>query len=96
MGMCVQDVLQLLGQTADAPWGVYLRVQTQQLLEASLQLLHSAYSREMLYRPVWISMEGLQSGDNTNVCTSLPDRRASTNMSSDFCDSISTDSIPEI
>lgn len=67
--MSVQDVLQLLEQSPEAPWGVYLRVQSQQLLEASLQLLHSAYNREELYRPVWISMEGLQTADNTNVCT---------------------------
>ncbi|XP_053186608.1 protein FAM151A [Scomber japonicus] len=62
----LQDVLQLLEQSPEAPWGVYLRVQSQQLLEASLQLLHSAYNREELYRPVWISMEGLQTADNTN------------------------------
>lgn len=65
--MCVQDVLHLLGENADARWGVYLRVPTQQLLEASLTLLHSAYSEEKLYRPVWIGMEALQSSDNTKV-----------------------------
>ncbi|KAM7401376.1 hypothetical protein PAMA_005525 [Pampus argenteus] len=59
--LTLQDVLQLLGRTAER-WGIYLQIQNQQLLEASLQLLHSAYSREELYRPVWISM----SGDNTN------------------------------
>ncbi|XP_062285114.1 protein FAM151A [Scomber scombrus] len=64
--LTLQDVLQLLEQSPEAPWGVYLRVQSQQLLEASLQLLHAAYNREELYRPVWISMEGLQSADNTN------------------------------
>ncbi|XP_034558844.1 protein FAM151A [Notolabrus celidotus] len=63
--LTLQDVLQLLGQRADAPWGVYLQIRTQQLLEASLELLHSAYSREELYRPIWISMEGLQSTDDT-------------------------------
>lgn len=66
--MCLQDVLQVLGQRADVPWGVHLRIPTLQLLEASLRLLHSAYSREELYRPVWISMEGSQSTDSTNVC----------------------------
>lgn len=71
--VCVQDILQLLGQRANAPWGVHLRIPTQQLLEASLKLLHSAYSEETLYRPVWISMEGLQSTDNTTVCRFLPD-----------------------
>lgn len=63
----MQDVLQLLGENPNARWGVYLRIPTQQLLEASLTLLHSAYSEEKLYRPVWISMEGLQSSDNTKV-----------------------------
>lgn len=61
--ICLQDILRLLGEIADARWGVYLRVPTQQLLEASLRQLHSAYSRDKLYRPVWISMEG----DNTEV-----------------------------
>ncbi|GLD69905.1 protein FAM151A isoform X1 [Lates japonicus] len=65
----LQDVLQLLGQRADVPWGVYLQVHTVQLLEASLTLLHSAYSREKLYRPVWVSMEGLLSRDNTKPIT---------------------------
>lgn len=65
--MCVQDVLRLLGESADARWGVYLQVPTLQLLQASLTLLHAAYSEEKLYRPVWISMEGLQSSDSTKV-----------------------------
>lgn len=67
--ICLQDILQLLGQRAEAPWGVYLQIHTQQLLETSLQLLHSAYSRDELYRPVWISMQGLHSTDQTNVCS---------------------------
>ncbi|XP_051254929.1 protein FAM151A [Dicentrarchus labrax] len=72
--LTLQDVLQLLGQRADVPLGVYLRIHTQQLLEASLKLLHSAYSREELYRPVWISMEGLQSTDNTKEFVSAVER----------------------
>nr|XP_020483395.2 protein FAM151A-like [Labrus bergylta] len=67
--LTLQDVLLLLGQRAEAPWGVYLRICTQQLLEASLKLLHSAYSREELYRPVWISMEGVQSNTQEFVST---------------------------
>nr|XP_046264366.1 protein FAM151A [Scatophagus argus] len=70
----LEDILQLLGQRADVPWGVHLRIQTQQLLEASLKLLHSAYSREELYRPVWISMEGSQSTDNTTGFVSAVER----------------------
>ncbi|XP_039672863.1 protein FAM151A isoform X2 [Perca fluviatilis] len=72
--LTLQDILQLLGQRADAPWGVHLRIRTQQLLEASLKLLHSAYSEETLYRPVWISMEGLQSTDSTTEFVSTVER----------------------
>nr|XP_020475251.1 protein FAM151A isoform X2 [Monopterus albus] len=72
--LTLQDVLQLLGQNAEAAWGVYLRVHTLQLLEASLRLLHSAYSREMLYRPVWISMEGLQNSHNMKEFVSTVER----------------------
>ncbi|KAF3698881.1 Protein FAM151A [Channa argus] len=72
--LTLQDVLLLLGQNAEVRWGVYLRVHTQQLLETSLKLLHSAYSREMLYRPVWISMEGLQSIDSTEEFVSTVER----------------------
>ncbi|XP_068197108.1 protein FAM151A [Antennarius striatus] len=63
--LTLQDILQLLRERTDVSWGVYLRVPTQQLLQASLTLLQSANSREELYRPIWISMEGLQSIENT-------------------------------
>lgn len=59
--LTLQHVLQLLGKNAHVPVGVYLRVHSLQLLEASLYLLQSAYTAEDLYRPVWISVEGLQS-----------------------------------
>ncbi|XP_032388227.1 protein FAM151A isoform X1 [Etheostoma spectabile] len=72
--LTLQDILQLLGQRANAPWGVHLQIHTQQLLEASLRLLHSAYSDETLYRPVWISMGGLQSTDNTAEFVSAVER----------------------
>ncbi|XP_047444356.1 protein FAM151A isoform X2 [Mugil cephalus] len=72
--LMLQDVLQLLEQNAHAPWGVYLRIHTHQLLEASLNLLQSAYSTENLYRPVWISMEGLQSSDSTSDFVSTVER----------------------
>ncbi|XP_070774981.1 protein FAM151A [Enoplosus armatus] len=72
--LALQDVLQLLGQRADAPWGLHLRIHTQQLLEASLELLQSAYSREELYRPVWVSMEGLQSANGTKEFASTVER----------------------
>ncbi|XP_030608601.1 protein FAM151A [Archocentrus centrarchus] len=68
--LTLQDILQILGQIADTPWGIYLRVQNQQLLEASLSLLSSAYKSEKLHRPVWISMEGLQSSDSTKIFVS--------------------------
>lgn len=66
--MYLQDVLQLLAQRPDVPWGVHLQIHTLQVLEASLKLLQSAYNGEDLYRPVWISMEGLQSMGDTEVC----------------------------
>ncbi|XP_073347498.1 protein FAM151A [Pagrus major] len=72
--LTLQEVLQVLGQRADVLWGVHLRIHTQQLLEASLRLLHSAYSREELYRPVWISMEGSQSTDSTDEFVSAVER----------------------
>lgn len=70
--VCLQDVLQMLGQRADAPWGVHFRIHTQQLLEASLKLLNSTYGREELYRPVWVSMEGVQTTDQAQVWSILP------------------------
>ncbi|XP_042352876.1 protein FAM151A [Plectropomus leopardus] len=72
--LTLQDFLQLLGQRDDAPWGINLRIHTQQLLEASLKLLSSAYSTEKLYRPVWISMEGLQSTDDIKEFMSTVER----------------------
>ncbi|XP_060939684.1 protein FAM151A [Limanda limanda] len=72
--LTLQNVLQLLGHRTDAPWGVHLKIPTQQLLEASLTLLHSAYSRDMLYRPVWISMEGLLGSDGTKEYVSTVER----------------------
>ncbi|XP_035490258.2 protein FAM151A [Scophthalmus maximus] len=72
--LMLQDVLQQLEQSADVPWGVYLRIHTQQLLEVSLMLLCSAYSREKLYRPVWISMDGMQSSDHAKEYVSTVER----------------------
>nr|XP_024657427.1 protein FAM151A isoform X1 [Maylandia zebra]XP_024657431.1 protein FAM151A-like isoform X1 [Maylandia zebra]XP_024657704.1 protein FAM151A-like isoform X1 [Maylandia zebra] len=72
--LTLQDVIQTLGQAADTSWGIYLRVQSQQLLEASLNLLQSAYGADELHRPVWISMEGLQSSDSTAVFVSTVER----------------------
>uniref|UniRef100_A0A3P8SLV6 Protein FAM151A n=1 Tax=Amphiprion percula TaxID=161767 RepID=A0A3P8SLV6_AMPPE len=63
--LSLQGILELLGQNAEARWGIYLQIQSHQLLETSLQLLQSFYSSEDLYRPVWIGMEGLQSSDDT-------------------------------
>lgn len=72
--LTLQDVLQLLDENVGARWGVYLHVHTQQLLEASLSLLRSAYSRGALYRPVWINMEGLQSSERTHEFVSTVER----------------------
>ncbi|KAM3604975.1 uncharacterized protein V6R79_018928 [Siganus canaliculatus] len=60
----LQEFLQELGQRPEARWGVYLRIQTLQLLEASLELLDSAYGAGKLYRPVWIGMDGPPSTDD--------------------------------
>ncbi|XP_015248606.1 PREDICTED: protein FAM151A [Cyprinodon variegatus] len=62
----LKKVLELLGQRADAPWGVYLRIHNHQLLERSLNLLQAAYGAEELYRPIWISMEDVDSSNATN------------------------------
>ncbi|KAK5859370.1 hypothetical protein PBY51_020930 [Eleginops maclovinus] len=72
--LTLEELLELLGQRAEAPWGVYLRIHSQQLLEASLTLLHSAYSEEKLYRPVWISREGSHSLDNNQLFVSTVER----------------------
>ncbi|XP_066512667.1 protein FAM151A-like [Hoplias malabaricus] len=39
------------------PWGIYLRVKSQNLLTVSLQILREAYDSGMLYHPTWINME---------------------------------------
>ncbi|KAF7643842.1 hypothetical protein LDENG_00232230, partial [Lucifuga dentata] len=49
-----QALLRLLWSSRGS-WGLYLQVQTQQLLEVSLSLLNSSYTSDHLYRPVWIS-----------------------------------------
>ncbi|XP_034038584.1 protein FAM151A [Thalassophryne amazonica] len=72
--LTLQDVLQLLGGTAHSAWGLYLRVQTQQVLESSLKLLHSAYTQEKLYRPVWISMDHFQGSNTTEEFVSTVER----------------------
>lgn len=59
--------MELLAKSPELPWGVYLQIQSQKLLEASLELLAEAYSSDGLYRPVWIAMDGLRSTEDTNV-----------------------------
>ncbi|XP_071760617.2 protein FAM151A [Centroberyx gerrardi] len=72
--LTLQDLLELVGSRAGGSWGVYLQVQTQELLEASLRLLDAAYSREQLYRPVWISMEFSHGSYNTQEFVSTVER----------------------
>ncbi|XP_071368315.1 protein FAM151A [Centroberyx affinis] len=72
--LTLQDFLELVGSRAGGSWGVYLRVQTQELLEASLRLLDAAYSREQLYRPVWISTEVSHGSYNTQEFVSTVER----------------------
>lgn len=63
----MQDLLDLLAQSPDAPWGIYLQVHSLKLLEASLMSLNAAHSSGLLHRPVWISVDGLQSSEQTQV-----------------------------
>ncbi|KAM9718404.1 protein FAM151A [Menidia menidia] len=72
--LTLQHVLHLLQQNAHAGWGVYLRVHMNQILEASLALLHSAYIADELYRPVWISLEDSQSSNSTSEFISTTER----------------------
>lgn len=81
----VQDLLQLLGQRRNVPLAVHLQIPTLQLLEASLEILQSVYTREQLYRPVWISVEGLQTPADTEVGT----------FSLRFCDVFSSFGVQE-
>lgn len=69
----LQEVLELLAKSPELPWGVYLQIQSQKLLEASLEVLASAYSSDGLYRPVWITMDGLHSTEDTNDFISTVD-----------------------
>lgn len=63
--LSLEETLELLGQHAHAPWGIYLRIHSYGILEVSLDLLHQAYSSEKLYRPVWISVEDGHSWNGT-------------------------------
>lgn len=63
----LQEFLEQLAKSPELPWGVYLQIQSQKLLEVSLELLASAYSSDGLYRPVWITVDGLLSTEDTNV-----------------------------
>ncbi|KAM3865914.1 protein FAM151A [Diretmus argenteus] len=69
--LTLQDFLEVVGSRAQGSWGLYLRVRTQELLEASLRLLDSAYSREQLYRPVWINMEVSHGGSSSSVASTV-------------------------
>ncbi|XP_056148780.1 protein FAM151A [Lampris incognitus] len=62
--LTLQEFLDLV-QLADGPWGLYLQVQTQDLLDVSLRLLSSAYNREQLYRPVWVNV-GVSNGSSSS------------------------------
>lgn len=57
----------MLAKSPELPWGVYLQIQSEKLLEASLELLAAAYSSDGLYRPVWVSVDGLLSTEQTTV-----------------------------
>ncbi|XP_029971899.1 protein FAM151A [Salarias fasciatus] len=72
--LTLEEVLQTLGQHPKAPWGIYLRVHSYEVLEDSLDLLRSAYTTERLYRPVWISVEDPNSSNSTEDFVSTVER----------------------
>ncbi|XP_067893646.1 protein FAM151A [Heterodontus francisci] len=39
------------------PWGIYLKIKSQQALAPTLHLLHRAYTTHLLRVPVWVSMD---------------------------------------
>ncbi|XP_067846667.1 protein FAM151A [Heptranchias perlo] len=39
------------------PWGIYLKIKSQQALASTLNLLHRAYTAHLLHIPVWVSMD---------------------------------------
>ncbi|CAN9502972.1 unnamed protein product [Ophioblennius macclurei] len=72
--LSLENVVQLLGQHADAPWGIYLRLHSYEILEVSLNLLDSAYMTEKFYRPVWINVDDLHSSNSTQDFVSAVER----------------------
>ncbi|XP_072367449.1 protein FAM151A [Scyliorhinus torazame] len=43
--------------TSSKPWGIYLKIKSQQALAPTLYLLHQAYTAHLLHKPVWVSMD---------------------------------------
>lgn len=63
----LQEVLELLASSPELPWGLYLQIESKKVLEASLELLASAYSSDELFRPVWVSVDGLVDAEEITV-----------------------------
>lgn len=52
----LQDCLELI-LASKKPWGLYLRIKSQNHLSPSLELLRRAYDRDLLHHPTWVNMD---------------------------------------
>lgn len=52
----LQDCLELI-LASKKPWGLYLRIKSQNHLSPSLELLRQAYDRDLLHHPTWVNMD---------------------------------------
>ncbi|XP_078074370.1 protein FAM151A [Mustelus asterias] len=43
--------------SSSKPWGIYLKIKSQQALTQTLYLLQRAYTAHLLHKPVWVSMD---------------------------------------
>ncbi|XP_067310193.1 protein FAM151A [Pseudorasbora parva] len=52
----LQDCLEMI-LASKKPWGLYLRIKSQNHLSPSLELLRRAYDRDLLHHPTWVNMD---------------------------------------
>ncbi|XP_041064053.1 protein FAM151A isoform X1 [Carcharodon carcharias] len=43
--------------TSSKPWGIFLKIKSQQALTPTLYLLHRTYAAHHIHKPVWVSMD---------------------------------------
>ncbi|XP_060686227.1 protein FAM151A [Hemiscyllium ocellatum] len=43
--------------TSSKPWGIYLKIKSQEALAPTLHLLEQFYTAHLLFKPVWVSMD---------------------------------------